>query len=584
MKFKKVAIMMAAMSALAAITPMTAVPAMAAVTYRNGNVTINKQADQKNDVTYEGFLIFNANVADAEGRDADKSGKTETNIAWANTNVQKAVEEAIKEADSSYSGKTAQDAAEFIITTFASENTSDSSTNVANGGGTRVDKNTLAHKIAKAVNGLTVTESGITPGTKKTVSEGYWLFVTTKSMTDDKQDTTGTAPVFAVIGGSDVTITEKTSIPSVDKTVTNDATDADKTKAADSQIGQDISYELTGTLPDNFATFDSYKYTFTDTLPDSMTADADSVHVYADNDGTKTELLKINAAGSNGYTVSYGADNKLIISFTDLKSVVNTSAQAVIVNKDTKIIVDYNARIDATKAENITYGASGNQNSVQLTYSNNPYSNGTGTSTPATSTDYVYRLKLHKVDRTTEVNLPGAQFTVQVKSGDDAGSNGKYVQEDGSLGDTAYAFTTDDKGELTVPGLDAGTYTVTETKAPTAATGTYDITPAFDFTIGAEFEGETLTSLTNTLTATDSVIAGSTDGDVTDNVIKAGTSNDAANKDTGEVLVTVGDVKRVSVPLTGQRGIAFMLLAGGTVLGLSLYSYEKKKKKDAGNA
>ena len=35
---------------------------------------------------------------------------------------------------------------------------------------------------------------------------------------------------------------------------------------ADSQIGQEVNYKLTGTIASNYATYDSYTYRFTDTL------------------------------------------------------------------------------------------------------------------------------------------------------------------------------------------------------------------------------------------------------------------------------------------------------------------------------
>ena len=60
----------------------------------------------------------------------------------------------------------------------------------------------------------------------------------------------------------------------------------------------------------------------------------------------------------------------------------------------------------------------------------------------------------------------------------------------GSLGNTAYDFTTDDKGEISVKGLDAGAYTVEETHTLPG----YNTVPKFTFTITANEEGAPMPS------------------------------------------------------------------------------------------
>lgn len=86
------------------------------------------------------------------------------------------------------------------------------------------------------------TATTVTPGTKATLNEGYWLFVTDSGTTSDLIDKVGTAPIYAVVGGSAVTVDQKSSLPTVNKYIKNDATGSGWTKAADSQIGQRIDY------------------------------------------------------------------------------------------------------------------------------------------------------------------------------------------------------------------------------------------------------------------------------------------------------------------------------------------------------
>lgn len=540
---------------LAAMTSMMpVVPAMAAVSYGTGSIVINK-VNGNGTVTYDGYQIFKANVAD-DATSTNTTGKTETNVAWANDDVKTAVETLIQHEDANYAGKTAEDAATYISGKITkTDNT------------TRVDAASFANKLAKAVDGKTSAKS-VTPGTVATLDEGYWLFVTNTATTDSKTDTVGTAPIFAVVGGkTQVTVTEKTTVPTVSKQVKNDATGADFTSVADAEAGQSVTYELTGTVADNVATYDTYKYTFTDVLSTGLVANEDSVKV----------TIGGKEIAADSYTKHYDTGtNTLSVSFADLKTAKGTDGSTVALTGSSKVVVDYTASLDPSKA--IVLGGKGNANTVTLTYSNNPHSDGTGTTTPKTARLFTYKLQLHKVDRTTEANLQGAKFKIQA-TGDDDGSSTKYVQFDGTLGDTAYEFETDKDGNINVTGLDAGTYTVTETVAPAG----YDKVDSFTFQIKPTYDAQTLTKLENVLTATDSVIAGDTDGVTTDNVLTASGKN-AADTATGTVKITVGDVKRVTMPLTGMDGVTFTWIAGGTVLAIGLANIIRTKRHADGSA
>lgn len=596
-----------AMSGTMAMIP--AIPAFAETSYGKGCITIqagtgNADQNKNTGVTYHGYLIFHANVKD-DGNDT--SGKVESNISWANAAIQTAVTNVIKSdagvddnGKSMYTGTTAQDAAEYIRKKFGMNKTADTSQSIADGTGTRVLSSSFAYSLAKAVKESATTDvTDITENEKSDpLSEGYWLFVTDSDSTSNATDKTGTAPIFTVIGDSDVTVTEKTSIPTVDKKVKNDAKDASLgTAPADSQMGQNIEYKLTGTVADNIGTFEAYKYKFIDILPAAMTPDTENLKVYAvhlneqNRETGRAELKKVTKDASNtenrdasGYTVTYDAGtNKLTIDFADLKSVqTKDGTEAPVIDANVKIIVDYQAKFDTSKADKVVYGGNGNENSVTLTYSNNPFSDGVGVSTPKKAKDYTYRLLLHKIDRTTEVSLAGAIFTIQATDPDEGvekEKSAKYVQGDGSLGDSAHEFTTDDNGNIDVKGLDAGTYTVVEKTAPT---GYRSLTDSFTFEIKPTYEGVGLKKLENVLRTNepDSVIAGVTDGNTKDNVLKAKTEgNEAADAENGLVKITVGDTKKVNLPLTGQSGMATGVAAGGVLIVISAIALTKNRKK-----
>ncbi len=535
----------------------------------NGSVTIKNVED--NTTEFEGYQIFKADVA---------TNGTVSNITWANTNVQLAVESFIQAEDESYEGTTAQDAADWI--TKKVEGT---------GKTTRVEFGSIPYKIADKVDGLAASATT----TNKTVSgleHGYWLFVT-------KADTigvgeAGTSPIFTVVGDTPVEVNEKTGIPTVEKKVLDDSNvtsgaitgvaEANWKDAADSQIGQVVNYKLTGTIADNYASYDSYSYKFKDTLEKGLDYVDDSLSVYALNGDAYTEI----APASYGVTKPSDSSRDLVVDFSKgekgLKSATAKNGGTLTINANTKIVIFYKAKLNA-KA--VIAGAKnkleGNPNTVTLEYSNNPMVAGTGTSAPDTVVDYTYGLQINKVDLGTEAALEGAQFTITT-TGDENNKVAKYVANDGTLSDDEVVLTTNAKGLIQLTGLDAGTYTVTEKKAPNG----YNAVSSFDFTITPTIteEGQVykLTKLDGTLDPKgqdDKVIAGLTDGNSGDNNLEVATGT-TINAD-GTFNITVGDTKRVSLPLTGLNGVTFTWIAGGTVLCIGVAHLIRSRKRDEGS-
>ena len=535
----------------------------------NGSVTIKNVED--NTTEFEGYQIFKADVA---------TNGTVSNITWANTNVQHAVESFIQAEDESYEGTTAQDAADWI--TKKVEGT---------GKTTRVEFGSIPYKIADRVDGLTASATT----TSKTVSgleHGYWLFVT-------KADTigvggAGTSPIFTVVGDTPVEVNEKTGIPTVEKKVLDDSKvtgcaitgeeEANWKDAADSQIGQVVNYKLTGKIADNYASYDSYSYKFKDTLEKGLDFVDESLSVYALNGDEYTEI----APASYGVTKPSDSSRDLVVDFSKgekgLKSATAKKGGPLTINANTKIVVFYKAKLNA-KA--VIAGANnkleGNPNTVTLEYSNNPMVAGTGTSVPDSVVDYTYGLQINKVDLGTEAALEGAQFTITT-TGDENNKVAKYVAEDGTLSDDEVVLTTNAKGLIQLTGLDAGTYTVTEKKAPNG----YNAVSSFDFTITPTIteEGQVykLTKLDGTLDPKGQdgkVIAGLTDGKSGDNklVAKTGTTT---NSD-GTFNITVGNTKQINLPLTGLNGVTFTWIAGGAVLCIGVAHLIRSRKRDDGS-
>lgn len=182
---------------------------------------------------------------------------------------------------------------------------------------------------------------------------GYWLFLTaTPGKPADKSTDVFTSPVYAVIDGVNAkTVMPKKGVPTVEKKVLDDADAADAADikgsnkwndVADSQIGQEVNYKLTGTIASNYATFGTYAYKFTDGLSNGLDYVKGSVKVYALNGETYSEIK------SSNYTVTdadASNNNTLTVEFKtgDGKKGLKDVSD---VNADTKIVVLYKAKLN----------------------------------------------------------------------------------------------------------------------------------------------------------------------------------------------------------------------------------------------
>lgn len=523
----------------------------------------SNKSESNNKTRFVPYQIFKAKVHD------DKNGKVTSDVEWADTITNSTTKNEIIEAirkDASNGDKlpptpSAQDIADWLGT-YVSES--------EKGAGVIVKNGDLLNTIAATVknNEQPSGEAFDAGGSFKAESTGYYLFLTDDSSIGSKDEysnknQTGTSPIFAVVGGTGVTVTEKTGIPTVTKKVKDDKPNSEWADKADSQVGQDVQYQLTGTVASNIATFGTYYYQFHDTLSAGLTANTESVEVriYTDNnDSTGTLINK----AANHYEVGCDpqTDGKslLTVTFGDLKTA------GVVLTPDSKVVVTYTAQLNSEKA---VVGSIGNDNEVKLIYSNNPMSEGKGESVPDTVRDYTYALKIIKQDAAPEATkLDGVKFTIRATDPDDAGSMNKYVNSNGVLVDKSYEFTTANGGEIYVKGLDAGTYTVHEVEDSNPGYNTLD---DFTFTIKPEGlnkdEGVALDEKTAVNTLKVTVEKPDSATMVTPSV------------DDGTVTLTVKNKKGSNLPLTGLNGVTFTWIAGGAVLCIGVAHLIRSRKQ-----
>lgn len=550
-----------------------------------GSITIHKVDDKNAGNTFKAYQIFKAKVVD-EG----SKGKVASDIKWANDDIDSKVITAIKGStqyqklvDEDSTKALANDAAAPVVAEWLSQNVKGTAAStVSSSEGTRVAPGDVLYEIAAAVSGmkqnvkeetaagqLTADESWTRPNPNENhglYGDGYYLFVS-DGLTDPAKPNTGTSPIFAIVGGDPVVVTEKTSIPTVTKKVRDDKSTSVWADKADSQMGQDVQYQLTGTVADNIATFGTYYYEFHDELSAGLAADLDSVEVKV-NDTPVLKNTTVNAV--TGYDAAIdGETNTLTVKFANLKAAAERAG--VTLNEQSEVVVTYKAKLDPNKVENVTVGGEGNLNTVRLIYSNNPMSADKGESVPDTVRDYTYALKLVKKDHESKNKLENVGFTIQATNPDDnadgSASKGKYVQELGNLGETPYEFFTDENGEIYIKGLDAGTYTVHEQ----TALGNYNSLKDFTFTISTQASG--VDSLHKTEEEAQTVTVTRT-AETSDLVIL-----DDATQTDGTVTLTVENKKGSNLPLTGLNGVTFTWIAGGAVLVIGVAHLIRSRKQ-----
>lgn len=574
---------------------------MAPVTmaFAEGNTTVTfDYGDYAGSTTYKGIQIFAADV----------NGSTVKNIQWAGANeteqkaIKDAVVRAIQKIESNYNKTTAQDAADWLneksgVTGNTSQVASD---------------NVLSMIADNLKDNATWQKTSAAQPSLSNLDAGYWLFLTNTTVKPgDKSTDAYSAPVYAVIDGTSTTvkITPKKSVPTVEKKILDDnkamedlttVPVGDWDVVADSQIGQEVNYKLTGTIASNYATYDSYTYMFTDTLSKGLSYVDGQTQVFAVNkdsnnkdqytditenftvqptandDGTTTLAIKANA-GENG-------------KYLKEISKVDASTQIVVFYK---AVLNGNAVFGNT-TENTQKG--GNPNTVKLEYSNNPYGDGTGETIEDTVADFAFKLNLKKVDQGTEQGLENAVFTIQ--SADTNTENQYIASTEGTVDGVSVVagqlvtvtdtknlpecvkFTSDKGGKISVSGLDAGSYKVTEIETPdhakyptTADPFTFTISPTYDKT---SMKVKNLAATVSETGRTD-IAVGELDNSAGDNKL-TGTKN-GIDGATGLVTITVGNTKSVGLPLTGLNGVTFTWIAGGAVLCIGVAHLIRSRKQ-----
>lgn len=385
---------------------------------------------------------------------------------------------------------------------------------------------------------LSSAESGVQPVGTATANqafegdEGYYLFVT-----KTKSGKVATSPIWFPLGGSANKVFEKAGVPTVDKTLENQ-------NAGSGQIGENLPFKVTATLPGNYNSYGTFKVVLKDT-PTNLKIAAEGVKVMS---GTK-DITK-----AAGVTVDVAGGTALTVTIDNLK-VADPDATA-----NTKLVVTYNAQLTAAAG----HKPGANKNDVVYEFSSNPgVSTETGTATDTPVPVYSFLLNLAKKDKHTDVALTGAKFIIKNEAGKYYDKDTKTWTLDEAAAKAEGKLLATENGALSVMGLDAGTFTLTEVVAPDG----YELPANPNITLVVTPEYNAAGEMTSLTVKADGAIVSTKDVA-------------AADKAEGTLSVTAVNDKNVALAMTGAEGVG---MAGAGVVALGLVWYAVRSRRDRAN-
>ncbi|WP_196231539.1 isopeptide-forming domain-containing fimbrial protein [Ruminococcus flavefaciens] len=434
-------------------------------------------------------------------------------------------------------------------------------------------------KLAAANLNTTAGVSGTGSISIGAANAGYYLIKdTTTSMPNG-----GTYSDFILEVVSDVTVAAKDETVTSEKKVTdkNDSTGATvgNQTTADYDIGDDVPYVLTFTLPTKYAEYSKYPITFTDDMCAGLTYNGDAKIYYGKNSGGTITYDDGTALGASFTSTdisssdAYNGGKRYTYTIADLKA-TQASATAgtnlATLGAGDVIKIEYTAKLNS----NAVVGSAGNPNKYNVTFANDPnwYDDGTGpqpdnpptgNTPPKENKVYTYKVVLNKTDGTNA--LTGADFElykfVVDTTGTDSYTSGGTTYNGTWTNVTALNSGTDKPTKaktasgsvvnsvFTFSGIDDGHYKLVETATPPGYNSIDDI--EFDITPTADGDLDDVSVTNLSLTA-----------------------DDTAGSLTGDVVNSQG----VILPGTGGMGTTVFYIVGGLLVAGALVLLIVKKR------
>lgn len=440
-------------------------------------------------------------------------------------------------------------------------------------------------------NTVNVTAVNAVDGSVKFSGLGYGYYLTDEVTA--VQDTHSAASLILTnTANPNAQVNIKSDYPTLIKKINEDDNNVGWNDIGDYEIGQTVPYYHDTYVPDMNG-YQTYKYVFHDKMDNALTFNKDSVSITISSN-KKSYTLKSNEFK----VVENSGEDTFYAEIPDLKAIVDKQFPEGMNNNNENtygqtIHLSYNATLN-DKASTRT-GRGGFENAVRLEFSNNPDSDGvgsTGTTPWDTVVCFTYKINGLKINNHNKL-LKDAKFRLY---SDAECTNEVYVKESpngyvvinrDSLGGTdhtggarpssAVEMASDAKGVFTILGLDQGTYYLKETDSPAGYRELQDpivitIKPTFTDERNNYNAGEGATDKTlKTLEATAHV------KEFLDGAYKESDTDLKTDVTDGSANITVVNYVGTKLPITGSN-LTMICLGAGTITVVGALALDKKRK------
>ena len=334
----------------------------------------------------------------------------------------------------------------------------------------------------------------------------------------------------------------------IDKEIESVGTTNINGKQANANIGDEITYKVTYSVPvpENGLT----ELKIVDTMDKGLTFTNEASNITVKDNKVEPNDQEKELTYNTDYTVSLDKTKNIVT--IDFGSYLGSLQK----NSTEEFTITYKVKLN----ESAVLGQAGNKNKVELVYKNDGETE-RKTKTPDKEVKvFTYGIDLLKKGEGINTVLKGVEFTlkdntgkaVDVKKND---SNTFYTP-----GGSSNTVTTDDQGKIYIRGLKPGTYKLTETKTN---------------------NGYVLLKNPVVIVITeDSNTPGVATATVGDNAVTMNADQNNKDSNTAEVPLTVVNSKGFNLPVTGGRGIALFTIAGIAIVAAagSLLFMRKRSK------
>lgn len=384
------------------------------------------------------------------------------------------------------------------------------------------------------------------------VAPGYYMIIDEEGSLDGKTGEAYTSPVIQMT--RDQTLVPKSAVPSLEKKVLEESYPSDEAETArygesyndvaDYDIGDEISFRLFATLPENLESYETYRMIFQDQADAGLSfLRIDQVEVLRDG-----EVLF--ALDTQDYTLDQKDAQSFDLEIDDLMACFDRRGSEP--DADATVRVTYTMRL----TEDAVTGLPGQRNRASLRYSNNPSAESLGQTKEDAVVVFTYGLDASKVDAKDQKALEGAQFVLM--KGDlyakiEGGKIAGWTRDQREAG----VLSSASDGTFRVDGIDAGEYRIKEIKAPD---GYNLLKEPVSLTVTAQTEnGQNW--------------AGEADTGLSALFIEVGGEQTAGDTGTGRVALCVENHAGWTLPETGLSGKRLFLVSGALITATAVLLY-----------